>query len=348
MKDRLSIPVAIATGIVPALGARRAPALTIVAEPVLTAVQNQAYSFIAQVQNAVGEAELTIIDAAPGLSVTSMGDNYFLVAGPITAFGSYEMVLRAEDGLERTAFLGPFTVAVRWQTLQEAWGAKNKGLMDHGDLSNLTLVSGRISEQHDPIAGVTFSQSFSSQRPVHDARGFGGYDGIDDFLEYAGVAYSIGAAPSFVIAVLQQNTLAADVNQKVIFSYGGANASSSRHLRRVVVSGVNRFNALVGTGSGNSTNTSEETINFSGVHIAVGRFGAAQTIAEIDGTASAPTAAVPATGSTRTRLAANTLTTASAFSQINLAAVAIADPLTTEEWNAGLPWLQAAAARFTA
>lgn len=232
-------------------------------------------------------------------------------------------------------------------TPKEILGADLLGLIDFGDASSISLSSGRVASIVDPESSVAFAQSFSTQRPLHDARGWARFDGNDDCLEYPdGTPYPTGAEPCDIIGVVRQLATADDNGSRYILCWGPGGATI-RTIRRYVTGGVSRFSCLTGDGA-SAVNTPNTAIDFSGVHIVRGHFGATSTIAEIDGVSSSPVSVVPASGASRTRLAANAAGTAGAFGFIDIAAVLVTAPLSPEKWNNLQPWLAAAAARFTA
>lgn len=226
-------------------------------------------------------------------------------------------------------------------TLQQAWGGKLKGLIDFADLATLTLASGRVSDLVDPVASLTYSQGTSGARPLHHAYGYAIFDGDNDLLVAASNPYVTGSTPCEIIAVVRQDALAADATNRDAFIFGGTAASTARRVGRAVASGVNRGRANVG-----GDQATGGVVNFSSAHILRSAIGATQFTLSVDGNVTSPVAHVPNTAATHARIGANHSTTPAAFWHGAIAAIAIADPLTTNEWNAGLPWLNAAKARF--
>ncbi|MBX3504372.1 MAG: hypothetical protein KF895_02750 [Parvibaculum sp.] len=229
-------------------------------------------------------------------------------------------------------------------TPQQVFGGDLLGLIDFAAVSTLTLSLGRVSAIFDPIAGLTFSQAFSSQRPAYDARGIAIFDGIDDCLEALSNPYATGSAPCEIIAVVRQDLTGSDGATRSIWGMGNSN-NSGRRLLRNAPDGTNRFGVSQGLGSG-TVGSTEGTVDFSGAHIVRGLFTETTVRAQIGSMLSAIENVSPNTGGSRARIGANPNATASQFAQIGLAAVGITRALSTEKWNASQPWFEAARQRF--
>jgi hypothetical protein len=198
------------------------------------------------------------------------------------------------------SILGPLLVA--W------WSA------DRADL--MTLAGAQISSWRDVVAGLEFVQGVSGARPVHMPTGFNGapcayFDGIDDEMTVSAATLPSAAVAAQMMAVCANDALAADATIRYIAAQGNG-ISLCRRLRRVAVSGFNRGGTVTGTGAG-SVLTAEDTIDLSGRHVLKGIFGATETIAQVNGTSSAPAAVVPATSANRIRIGASDVSTPSNF-----------------------------------
>lgn len=160
--------------------------------------------------------------------------------------------------------------------------------------------------------GLRLQQTTAAAQPLWSATGYNGapgvtFDGVDDRLvgpsgitpSVAG--FPIGAAPSEIWAVVQQNTPGATVGTFGIFSYGGTSGTSPRTLARASSGGVNRLRANVGTGAA-SVNVTDASVDFSSRHVVRAIFGATLTEVEIDNSVHVTGAAVPATGDARIRM----------------------------------------------
>jgi hypothetical protein len=132
----------------------------------------------------------------------------------------------------------------------------------------------------------------------------------------------IGATACEAWWLVDQQSLVADATGRIIGSWGGTTAATSRRLRRVVTTGVNRANMI------DTNNTlAQATADFSGRHV-VRLIATGTTIdIEVDGVSAGGAAQVSAIGSTRLRFFADTAGTAGAFSLAGIAALAITLPL---------------------
>jgi hypothetical protein len=114
-----------------------------------------------------------------------------------------------------------------------------------------------------------------------------------------------GANVCEIWAVVDQSALPADTTTRRIFSYGGPNASDRRIISRTVSGGVNRFNAGGGNGASEATIT-QGSEDFTGRCYVRAVFNGTTVKAYTNGVASGgATALVPATGTTRARVGAN-------------------------------------------
>lgn len=187
----------------------------------------------------------------------------------------------------------------------------------------VSLVSSAVSAWNDRKNGYSATQGVSSARPTYSATGFNGYpvvtgDGTDDELTLAPVPDGIptGASPSKFLLVVDQLTSAADTAGKSIFSVGNG-INTARRVNRVVATGTNRVQALVGTGAANAT-AQQGTVDFSGRHVVLATFTASGVIIEIDGTATTETAGIPSTANNRLRLFANDVNAAGGFANVGI------------------------------
>lgn len=275
----------------------------------------------------------------------------YTAAEDMTTFGRY-----APDGSLYVSFtLGTFGLyapngALRVDTgiatPQQVLGSDLLGQVDWADVSTLTISNGRTSAIVDPIKSLTYSQAVSTARPLYDARGFAVFDGNDDELTAPDNPYGTGSTPVEFIAVVRQDRLTANTTFYSFFSAGTTN-NTSRRISRLVQSGSSRFRASQGEGEA-AVHATEDTVDFSGVHIVRGIFGATQIRAQIDAAISAATNTSPDTGAARSRIGASANATANNFAECSIAAILMTNSLTTEKWDALQPWLDAAKARFTA
>lgn len=199
---------------------------------------------------------------------------------------------------------------------------------DHTDL--ITLVSGNVSSWKDRVAAYDLTQGTSGARPAYSATSFNNkpgvtFDGIDDFLTLAGTPFPTGANACEMWALLSQAALPADTGARSAFSYGGNAAATRRSLNRVVNTGANRATATAG--SGGVSQTAENSADFSSRHVLRAPIGATGFTISVDGVASAETVSVPATGTTVTRIGANTANTAANFHSGVIAAILVTGAL---------------------
>lgn len=168
--------------------------------------------------------------------------------------------------------------------------------------SSLTLAAGSlVTTWTDVVGGLAPTQGTDANKPIYSAAGVT-FDNTD-VLVVAGVgSLPTGANPVSIWLVLNQPTAIADTTTYNIFTYGGGSGATSRSVRRLVASSVNRFNALPSTGAG-TTSVTNTNVDFSGWHWVGCHIDADSTIAFIDGTSSTDTAnALGGTGTTRTSI----------------------------------------------
>lgn len=216
-----------------------------------------------------------------------------------------------------------------------AWWDANTGVTETG---------GAVSAWEDSVAAHTLVQATEGAQPVYSATSFNGapgitFDGTADYLSVEGVgALPTGADPCEVWVLVDQTALAADTSTRQIFRYGSSASNASRAVQRFVATGVNR--AVIGTGDGASLiNTTNTSVDFSGRHVIRAIYGATATSISVDGGALTTTNVVPATGTTRTRMAATTAGTAAGFGQGVYAAVLCTSSLTDGEAMRLYAWL---------
>lgn len=223
--------------------------------------------------------------------------------------------------------------------LSGAWSPSHLGALllgawdaERSDL--ITTAGSAVSSWRDVVAGYDASQAVGASRPAYSATSFNGrpgitFDGSDDELTFAGVgAFPVGASAGEIWSLADQTALVADTTNRDLFAYGGGTFPTSRVIRRIVLSGVNRARAITGDGAA-SQNTTNTLVDFSGRQIVRAIVGATQTRINVSGQEDpTPTAVVPATGSVRTRIGASPLGTAAFFYQGVINYVAITGPLT--------------------
>jgi hypothetical protein len=204
---------------------------------------------------------------------------------------------------------------------------------DRTDL--ITLSSTKVTSWKDAVAGYDLVQATDGARPVYSATSFNGapgvtFDGTDDYLSLESVPLPTGADPCEIWMLIQQDTLAADTSGKQIFAYGGNAGASRRSLTRSVVTGVNRARSNTGTG-GATVDVTDTAVDFSGRKVLRAVFSATETTLTIDTTTTGPTAAVPATGTTRVRFGSSTNDTATGFWNGKMRDIIVTSPLSAAQ-----------------
>lgn len=199
----------------------------------------------------------------------------------------------------------------------------------------VTLNGSTVSAWADRKNGHTVEQATAAARPAFSASGFNGapgltFDGSDDELTLASQPFPSGANPVELWAVVQQDALVADTSNRNVIAYGGLVNTDLRTLRRRVDGGANQLAGGIGNGA-TIVIAPETTVDFSGRHVVRVSVGAAASQASIDGIAGAETAVVPATGTTRVRIGANTADTAAGFWHGKMRDVIVTAPLTDKQ-----------------
>jgi len=224
-------------------------------------------------------------------------------------------------------------------------GASLYDMWDAEQTSLLTLSGAAVTAWLSVKNSYSAAQTLSASKPIWASNSFNSrpgltFDGFDDELTYAGVGiFPTGAVAGEIWALIDQTALVADTNPRIITSYGGNVSTSRRRLTREVVSGVNRVSVSAGIGSGEQTRTNT-SIDFSGRHVVRGIITGSAIQTDVDGTAGASLAAVPATGTTRTRFGANTADTAAGFLQGVVSMIAFTAPLSSDEAGKMLNYLK--------
>lgn len=169
---------------------------------------------------------------------------------------------------------------------------------DRADL--IGLSGANATSWTDAKNGYVLSQATGTAQPLYSATSFNGapgitFDGVDDRLDLAPAPF-VNEDPIEFWVVMQQDALAADTTQRVVLNQGGV-GTTARGIRRVVVSGVNRTRAQVG-----SVVSTLGTADFSGRHVIRAKFEAAQASIYQDGVGSTPSATTPAADVVRFRV----------------------------------------------
>lgn len=171
-------------------------------------------------------------------------------------------------------------------------------------VASLTIATATVTAWRDIKGGLTPVSAGAA--PDYTTAGWLRFNGTDDLLSVSGVGgLPTGATPCEMWALTSQSALAADTGSRTLFGYGGT-STTSRRLRRVVITGTNRGDVISGNGSA-SNQSIDTTVDFSGRHVLRGRITATEGSISVDGGAfSTPIASVPSTGTTRTRIGCDT------------------------------------------
>lgn len=234
------------------------------------------------------------------------------------------------SALIRDAYSGPEGIGglLQWDELLAWWDAE----------SGITVTGAGVSSWVDRKNGYELVQSTDANRPTYSATGFNGgpgltFNGTSHRLALESQPFPSGANPCEVWSVVQQDALAADTTNRMIFAYGGASGLVARQVRRTVVTGTNRAGTVVGNGA--ATFTAEATSTaFSSRHVVRAIFGATATDVSLDGGAAVSVGAVPATGTTRVRIGASQADVAVAFWHGKIRDVIVTSLLSAEKASA--------------
>lgn len=190
----------------------------------------------------------------------------------------------------------------------------------NADRSDLITLSGvQVTSWKDVVGAYDCAQGVSGSRPIFGATSFNGspgvsFDGTDDELTLGSTPLPTGANPCEIWVVASQNEVAVgNGGIRRFFTYGGTSDNDHRSVFRSAVSDVNRAYARTGLGSSNVSRV-QLLVDLTGRHLIRGIFSATTVNVEVDGASSNdPADAVSATGTTRTRIGANTANTAGHF-----------------------------------
>lgn len=235
------------------------------------------------------------------------------------------------------------TLGASWSPL--ALGGDLYDMWDAEDVSKFALSGSSVDSWTSSKNGYAAAQAISASKPVYSLTSFNNrpgvtFDGSDDELTYPGTGiFPLTSAPGEIWALVDQTALVADTTQRSIVRYGSGN-TVARDVVRVVDTGVNRAKGIVGT-TASAITTNAPAVDFSGKHVVRLEIGAAASSASADGVTSASVAGVPGTINTRTRLGANSATTASAFFKGVISLIAITAPLSPAQATSMLAYLKA-------
>jgi hypothetical protein len=143
-----------------------------------------------------------------------------------------------------------------------------------------------------------------------------------------------GANPCELWALCTQDIAGTDATTRHLCGYADTSVVGGRSLARIGVSNVNRARTYTGTGAA-ATTVTDTVVDFTGVHVLRGIFGATQTSLEVDGNTPTNAAVVP-NSSTPTRFVAGCIpaSAGSNFWAGKIAAILVTKPLLTAKADA--------------
>lgn len=221
--------------------------------------------------------------------------------------------------------------------LIEAWDA-NRGdtILETSDQTYANVVSSWLGI----VTGANLAQSTPLLKPTYDPVGLAGgpcitFDGVQQYLNCTDsglmALLPTGATPCEIWVLCSQDIAAADSTTRHVVGYAASSVINGRSLARLPVSAVNRARIYTGTGAAASVAT-DTHVDFSGVHVLRGVWGATQSTVDVDGSGAVAVSVVPVTSTpTLFRVGAIPALAASNWWSGKVAAVILTKPLTTDQ-----------------
>lgn len=210
------------------------------------------------------------------------------------------------------------------------------------DAASLDLDAGAVTAWRDQVTGASLEQVTPAARPSLSADAFAGapclvFDGAGDFLN----AESIFDLPSGsdaceIWAVVDQESLSTDAANRTLFAYGGT-GFNFRRVQKSILSTQNRVRGQVGDGAAVLAVYSGDI--FFGREIIGFRVSPSTAFCRLGYGAESSVAAVPATGTTRTRVGCSTSTTPADFWSGKVRHILVTEPLSVDQRPPFLAWL---------
>jgi hypothetical protein len=213
----------------------------------------------------------------------------------------------------------PFTPTDLGASLLEWWDAE--------DATKLTLSGSDVVTWTGKVGGLAPTQSTGASRPLYSATSFNNrpgltFDGVADHLFISAMPFPANCE---IWCLVDQTALAADATVRTVFATGGNTGGASYQVRRAV-------NTINNAGANNGSATSAyNAADFSGRHIVRGVFSATGFSMAVDGNTAVSAVSATTLAATRTRIGANTASTASAFFQGVINTIMVTAPLTTNQ-----------------
>lgn len=258
------------------------------------------------------------------------------LAAIYTSLPEAQQAYAAAQGAYNWASLGSiFTPTALGASLLGFWDAERADL--------ITQTVGSVSSWKDVVAGYDAAQATGGSQPIYSVTSFNNrpgvtFDGVDDHLTLASQPFVTGATPCELWVLAGRTALGTDTNIRVSLSFGGNTQQTALRAYTVGVSGTSVAAGSVGTGSA-TVAPAQNTTDAFGRHVRRFVVSPTQARVEVDSVTGTSSAAVPATGSARARIGANTLDTAAQFAQEAVSAILVTQPLTTTQAAQLYGWL---------
>lgn len=190
-------------------------------------------------------------------------------------------------------------VGLPWSLAAEV-GGKLSFDLDVEVGGSITQSGGLVSSWVDGIGSAAFVQATGANKPTYSATGFRGlrpaisFDGLTQHLVCSPTppGLPVGASYAEVWMLLDCKRLAADTAIEVQFGWGTNVTTSTRHLRRLVLSGVSRARSMVSDGA-TGINATNSAVVYEGPRIARWVVSPTATRVDVNGTAGTSANVVP-------------------------------------------------------
>lgn len=213
-----------------------------------------------------------------------------------------------------------------------ALGPSLLGYYDAETASSFALSGSSVTTWTDLVGGYAATQATAGLKPTYSASSFNSrpgvtFDGVDDYLEYAGQPFPDAANPSEIWALVSQDALVAiNTGTLAAFSYGAS--GGSRAIARTVVTLANRARSS-STGTGTPTAV-DGSVDFSGIHLVRAVFTATTISVSVDGGAATTSSLVSATQTSLVRIGCPAFNTTAVWTGV-INAILVTGPLTASQ-----------------
>lgn len=223
----------------------------------------------------------------------------------------------------------PSAILEPWGRVQNLLGDSLLAQWDVTKTDSITLATSAVTSLQEIISGTAFTPGATTNRPTYNATSFNGGPGItfvtDDELHAEYSPWFSGATAGELWAVLDQTILGATAGDGFIISIGSSSGgATARSLIRRQVTTSNRATTLVGNGT--TPIVIQDTVtDFSGRCIIRVQFSPTTTTIDVNDGTPASGSVVPATGTVRTVIGANSFL--AGFGGMVLSTIILTDPL---------------------